>query len=267
MDRSRPRTPANLSESIHRQLNMYALAASAAGVGLLALTQSAEAKIIYTPAHRVIGKNGSYPLALNHKLTDFNIVNSNCTQGSRCNSDTYAQLTVAEASFPWAGNAVLGTNGGQYLAAALKAGAHISGARRFIRGAAMVSQCRGICNFSHSGTRTVGPWRNVTNRYLGLKFKINGKFHYGWARLNVKVLKGQFKIIATLTGYAYETIPGKGIIAGQTKGTDDSNIEQPNAALANPIPDIPQPATLGLLALGSPGLAIWLREELLGARQ
>jgi len=165
MDRSRPRTPANLSESIHRQLNMYALAASAAGVGLLALTQSAEAKIIYTPAHRVIGKNGSYPLALNHKLTDFNIVNSNCTQGSRCNSDTYAQLTVAEASFPWAGNAVLGTNGSQYLAAALKAGAHISGARRFIRGAAMVSQCRGICNFSHSGTRTVGPWRNVTNRY------------------------------------------------------------------------------------------------------
>jgi hypothetical protein len=262
MNRSRPRTPANLSESIHRQLNMYTLAASAAGVSLFALTQSAQAEIVYTPAHRVIGRNGSYPLALNHKMADFNIVNSNCTRGSRCNSDTYAQLTVAEASFPWAGNAVLGTNGSQYLAAALKPGARISGARRFIRGAVMVSQCRGICNFSHSGTRTVGPWRNVTNRYLGLKFKINGKFHYGWARLNVKVLKGQFKIIATLTGYAYETIAGKGIIAGQTKDTDDIP-EVSDATLTMPTPE---PAMLGALALGAPGLSIWRRESV-GAAQ
>jgi len=42
---------------------------------------------------------------------------------------------------------------------------------------------------------------------------------FAWARLNVKVLKSQFKIIATLAGFAYETIAGKGIIAGQTKGT------------------------------------------------
>jgi len=26
-----------------------------------------------------------------------------------------------------------------------------------------------------------GHWTNVKDRYLGLKFKINGKFHYGWA--------------------------------------------------------------------------------------
>jgi len=42
------RVPANLSQSVQRQLNMYALAAGAAGVGALALTQSAEAKIVYT---------------------------------------------------------------------------------------------------------------------------------------------------------------------------------------------------------------------------
>ena len=42
--------PSNLSESVHHQLNMYALAASAAGVGLLALLSPAEAKIVYTPA-------------------------------------------------------------------------------------------------------------------------------------------------------------------------------------------------------------------------
>jgi hypothetical protein len=33
---------------MHHQLNMYALAASVAGVGVLALAQPAEAKILYT---------------------------------------------------------------------------------------------------------------------------------------------------------------------------------------------------------------------------
>jgi hypothetical protein len=45
---SGPRKTANFSRSIHQQLNMYALAAGAAGVGVLALAQPAEAKIVYT---------------------------------------------------------------------------------------------------------------------------------------------------------------------------------------------------------------------------
>jgi hypothetical protein len=54
---SRPRATAELSRSLHQQLNTYALAAGAAGVGLLALAPPAEAKIIYTPAHRVISQS------------------------------------------------------------------------------------------------------------------------------------------------------------------------------------------------------------------
>ena len=60
---------------------------------------------------------------------------------------------------------------------------------------------------------------------------------------------------AILTGYAYETIPGRAIIAGKTKGRDDA---EPTASLNK---RIPEPATLGALALGAPGLAIWRREE------
>jgi len=45
---------------------MYALAASAAGVSLLALAQSSEAKVAYTKVHQVIGTNGIYSLDLNH---------------------------------------------------------------------------------------------------------------------------------------------------------------------------------------------------------
>ena len=71
----------------------------------------------------------------------------------------------------------------------------------------VVSDCR------HWGT--VGNWLNVTNRYLGFSFKINGKTHYGWARMNVQI-KG-LRIVGTLTGYAYETIPNKSIMAGRTQ--------------------------------------------------
>jgi len=45
---TRPRKPANFSHSVHHRLDMYALAASAAGVAALALAQPAEAKVIYT---------------------------------------------------------------------------------------------------------------------------------------------------------------------------------------------------------------------------
>jgi hypothetical protein len=237
---SGPRKTGNLSEAVHQQLNAYALAASAAGVSLLALTQPSAGKIVYTPAHQDIRTNHNYPLALNHKTADFRIFDTNCTNGGTCNNETFAQLAVGEASWPWSGNEVEGTSGNSYLAAALKSGARISGAWRFIRGAVMVSQCRGICNSPNGGTRTIGPWGNVTNRYLGLKFKINGKFHYGWARLSVKALKGQFKITATLTGYAYETIPDKAIIAGATKGPDDG---EPTASVSTAT--TPVPSTLG----------------------
>ena len=54
-----PRKTANLSESIHQQLTMYALAASAAGVGALGLGQTAQAKIVYTPANvRIVANAG-----------------------------------------------------------------------------------------------------------------------------------------------------------------------------------------------------------------
>ena len=75
---------------------------------------------------------------------------------------------------------------------------------------------------------------DVKNRYLGFKFQIKGKIHYGWARLNVTG-SGLGTIVATMTGYAYETIPNKAIVAGRTKGTEDN---------------VDEFGTLGDLALG-----------------
>ena len=160
---------------------------------------------------------------------------------------------------PAGNNAVEATEGPLRLALDLGRGARIPGHRKFIGTATLLSQCRGGgCNASHTGTsRIYGLWRNVANRYLGLKFKINGKTHYGWARLSVKASKMPYEITAVLTGYAYETIPGKAIIAGATKGSDDA---EPAASI-----NMPAPAALGALAMGAPGLSIWRREESVAA--
>jgi hypothetical protein len=82
--------------------------------------------------------------------------------------------------------------------------------------------------------------------------------------LNVSVHGGHVK--GLLTGYAYETIPNKPIITGKTKGPDDGANDDPGpgASVANPIPEIPQPASLGALAMGSSGLSIWRRKEWAG---
>ena len=55
--------PVNLSDSLYQHLHMYALAASAAGVSLLAMAQPSEAEIVYTPANVTIGTN--IPVSIN----------------------------------------------------------------------------------------------------------------------------------------------------------------------------------------------------------
>jgi hypothetical protein len=90
-----------------------------------------------------------------------------------------------------------------------------------------------------------GPWANggkgVTNRYLGLKLYISGNAHFGWARLNYRYGKDA-PPKATLTGYAYETIPNEPIIAGKTHGPDVITV---------------QDATLGHLARGASAISTW----------
>jgi hypothetical protein len=240
---SRPRRTASLSESIHHQLNMYALAASAAGVGALALAQPSEAKIVYTPAHRVIGVNSSYDLDLNHDgIADFIFSNTISCISGYC---TY-RLSLDGAV---AANRVVGYyHGTQVFFSALKRGARIGPRAPFKRYfGSMVEVIR------TARSHVVGPWANTKSRYLGVKFDIKGKTHYGWARFNVTVQKT--KIVPVLTGYAFETIPGKAIIAGATKGPDDG---EPTASFNT---HTPEPATLAKLALGAPTLAIWRREE------
>jgi hypothetical protein len=256
---SRPRKTANLSDSVQHKLNMYALAAGAAGVSTLALSQVSEAKIVYTPAHVVLHarSNTQYYLDLNHDgVKDFSF-----SHGYNYSSTTGFLFSIIQME-PYKFNA--NRIAGRAYAFALRTGDKVGPSDAFSHNGIMaVARATG-----RSGSRTFqGEWVNngkgLANRYLGLMFTINGKPHYGWARVTIKVINNRTAITATLTGYAYETIPNKAIIAGRTKGPDGSREEDfgPNASLTSPIPDIPQPASLGALAMGAPGLSIWRREE------
>jgi hypothetical protein len=242
---SGPRKTATLSESIHHQLNMYAIAASTAGVSVLALVQPAEAKIIYIPLHE---QAAGVKLTLNERgRADFKF---HAAFGSTGSDFRIVPLLKS--------NRISNTTAGNELwAAALPAGVKVGGNGHFNTfGNSYSFKFMAACGNSTTFTCR-GPWVKVKQKYLGLKvFDIQGRPHYGWARLTTD-WENHHKMI--LTGYAYETIPNKAIVTGRTKGTDDRNIEQSNPAAFN-VPT-PEPATLGALAMGAPGLSIWRRKE------
>jgi len=236
--RSGERRTQQLSESLHRQLNSYALAASAAGVSLLALARPAQAEIVYTPVDVIIRPHHHYHLCLNHDQTDFTLANFSSGSGEW-------RASVFEKAAP--GNGAMGyisnvRTQAWVVASALRPGSSIGPLGHFKLGKAKL-----IYAWSNSGCSgsAFGPWYGGQNRYLGLKFQIQGKTHYGWARLSIQYPDYR-TITATLIGYAYETIPNKAIIAGKTHGKDVIIVE---------------PASLGHLARGASAVSAWRRTK------
>ena len=237
---------ATLSQAVLHQLNLYALGATAAGVSLLSLTQAAEAKIIYTATNFHFHPDSKhkkivYNLDLNHDgIVDFMLVDQigTAASGSRFKYFTVSGIPsrngIEIADYP-------------AFAERLFAGSVIPG-RKFKASGLMAGQPCQSCRGS-------GLWGDGRVAYLGLAFKIHGKNHFGWARLKVQL--GD-TITATLTGYAYETVPGRPIKAAHTKGPDVPGVDTPTALLTGPHSPV---ASLGVLALGAPALSIWRRER------
>jgi hypothetical protein len=250
---SGPRKTARLSDSLHKRVNMYALAGSAAGVGVLALAHPAEAKIVYTHANVTIGDGGVFhhPIDLNHDgINDFSFSYPGTGGGPHSGA-----LMVRS---PGEGNKVVlrttGTQHQQFYPAALSAGLLIGPKLRFEFGKQQV-MAEWESNSVHTSR---GNWINAKNRYLGLEFVIKGKIHYGWARLSVNLSFDD--VHGTLTGFAYETIPNKPIIAGKTEGAEEDSVDEANPATLHE-PTLQPAASLAILAMGAPGLSVWRREE------
>src|SRR5580693_1341335 len=245
----KPRSAVIFGHEFEKRLSAYASAAVAAGVGLLALTKSADAKIVYTPAHIPIPTNSTVPLDLNHDgRIDFSFTNKLSTSGEG-NARFWLGLNPANSR-----NGVWGKGqGGTFLferfASNLPAGRKVDANKLYFQAggtAALMASVLGSIVYPHYyNTQTGGQWPYARDRYLGLRFVIKGKIHYGWARLSVPSItlkNGINAITAVVTGYAYETIPGKPIITGKTKGPDVVTL---------------QPATLGHLATGASAIPAW----------
>lgn len=190
-----------------QRLLAYVATATAASVGVLALTQSAAAKIVYTPTHQTVRMNHAVPIDLNHDgIHDFDVFN--LTHNSTTPFGSYVAAEPLNS-----GNQMLVQHSNRgYAAAALASNVRVGPHAKPFQAGRNVMAYRS----SGTGTQSGGPWKNVNKRYLGLKFLIKGKTHYGWARLNVSIQN--HAITTTLTGYAYETVPNTAIVTGRTKG-------------------------------------------------
>jgi hypothetical protein len=139
-------------------------------------------------------------------------------QGSQC--DFSGGVSVAGSQ---AGDGIAsGAHGG--WAAALMVGRPINSGRTFDTSALMLGRvetlrCPGP--FDRRGDGYSGYWHGFgsNRRYLGLAFQMEGQTHYAWAQMAVEVGLGRGSepvASSTLMGFAYETIAGKSIRAGQT---------------------------------------------------
>lgn len=252
----RNRPTAELDTSLNRRLQSYvnaakgavvnktALPASALSIAGVALVASlpATAEIVYTPADIQIqnSRTGvkSFPLDINHDgQPDFRLQALFTVSFSSGNDVVYRGMRVY-GSLP--SNQAMSSRGGK---AALPIGARIGSGGKFGTGGLMAT-----CDTFNGRFFSSGNWINVENRYLGVKFQIDGETHYGWVRMNVSCNVG------TITGYAYETVANRPLDAGILPFANQSD--------ASPVePQLnPKPTSLGMLAAGAVGLREWRGE-------
>jgi len=241
------------SSSLDHRLLTYSLAASAAGVGLLAFARPAAAEIVFTPSHAKL-TNGILGIDLNHDgLIDFVLVDKGSNNTSSC-SFCDQRLDVTGK-----GNVGAAVVGKLKKAAPITAGAVIGPLATFSDVEATGLLMASAFNDDNSFFPIKGKFANTKSLYLGLKFEISGQVHYGW--VGFSVIRAGFHndpyVTATLNGYAYQSVADTPIIAGKTSsgkaGRADAKADSQNSGSGGP--------TLGMLAMGAPALFAWRREE------
>lgn len=214
---------------------LYALAAGAAA----ACAPGAQAKVVFTPNNTVLHSRHHIDIDLNNDgKTDFRLIAS-----SFKNPSSYFIAELGMTAAP--GNSVddLGvTSYKRHWALALTKGAEIGPGAKFLR--------YGLVELSNVGIFSEGYFKNVSNRFLGVRFLINGAPHYGWIGFRqVTLVDDHGDITATLAGWAYEAESNTPIRAGD-KGAEES------AALRSV-----EPTSLELLAAGNVAMADWRRRR------
>ena len=232
-------TKTNLNDKLEKKLFAYAIGAGAVATGLIALAEPAEAEVVFVPTNVHLDSNQSYAIQI-EGTTEFTLTD-------KLYIITGSFSTALLSVTPAASAGVVG----RQRAAAMQAGKVVGPAKPFQ--ANKVLMAGAFRESQISQTSVFGPFANTTQRYLGLKFTLNGEVHYGWARFAAVIATDQPPHVkALLTGYAYETTANKPIMVGQT--SDDASASLlPDGDIAPQL----QPATLGVLALGATSLGTW----------
>lgn len=258
---TQPTGSAKKSTSNNRncQLAQYSLAAAVAGVGMLALAPPAAGEVVVTRKTIPIplspdGVRGPVKLSLaNNGMDDFSFE----LFSSNVNSARERILTLDGAT---PRDRVIAMGDLNSYAAALQPGRKIGGTYGNLGSRLLVEASVSV----GSSRYFQGFWGgNLKDQFLGVRFLIGGKPHYGWIRLTVTTdtkLHGPV-IAAKITGYAYETVANKPILAGA--GAETAVVTaKPTAEVHVPQHSRNQGGTsLGMLALGADGLSLWRREE------
>ncbi len=251
------------AKNLTRQIAQYSLTAAVAGVGVLALAAPAAGEVVITK------KTIHIPLSTGGVIEPLKISMANNgvdnIRFSFYTSASYRHLNVGGSSL--GDQLEVGTGPGfNVYFGALPRGAKIGPnvPASFFNGGGIVEISAGS---GPSNRVFFGSWAgSPQNRYLGVRFQLNGQTHYGWIRLTVTTNPDPHTPVmsATITAYAYETVANKAIAAG-TAAIAPSSAEaatKPTAQAVAPknlrIGDGP---SLGMLALGSDALPMWRREK------
>lgn len=224
------------SNILTRQVAQYSLAAAVAGVSMLALTQPAAGEVVVTKKTILIPFGiAGVGIDINHDgATDFRFF------------ATY--FSFSGTSLHVSGGGVAGS----FYASALGREAKIGPSKHFSSSSfERIERATG----GYLNHKFLGNWGdNLKNRYLGVRFAINGETHYGWIRLTITIPSDPTHFMTgTITGYAYETVPNKPILAGTASHT--AKLDLPDG-VQNQFR-----RSLGMLALGADALPRWRREE------
>jgi hypothetical protein len=178
-----------------------------------ALVLPVAAEVVYTPVNVELATNGSYDIDLTHDGTTDFVLQSHLLQ-------VYCQFGDG---IVWYVAVQPGQSNGRVLSVGqnplpLKIGAFVGSSQLYYSGSELMTE------FAHGncGNLVAGNWLNLPDRFLGLEFQTQGsngpETHYGWAKVTVAGYldeHGDLQTMTLLSSFAYETVPGKAIAAGQ----------------------------------------------------
>lgn len=183
------------------------------------------------------GMAGSADAAINYSGTQDLVVEQFGSQQLNLDGDAYNDIQLKNYVFG-GGNyqglyvnffpgKVVGFNVGLNYARALSTGDLID--------ASTTSGGFFAASMAYGANNPSAEFNTATGAFIGLEFPINATSHFGWVRVTIDNAAGTFVI----NDWAYNSVPGQGLMAGQ----------------------IPEPTSLGMLAAGAAGVAAMRRRR------